>query len=68
MTSAGKQLSNEFLDGLRARFLETGDAQSVWKARTAYVDTAVLEAHAVSLLPAFQEDFALLAVGGYGRR
>jgi [protein-PII] uridylyltransferase len=68
MTSAGKQLSNEFLDGWRARFLETGDAQSVWKARTAYVDTAVLEAHAAALLPAFQEDFALLAVGGYGRR
>jgi [protein-PII] uridylyltransferase len=68
MTSAGKQLSNEFLDGLRARFLETGDAQSVWKARTARVDTAVLEAHAVALLPVFQEGFALLAVGGYGRR
>ncbi len=68
MTSAGKQLSNEFLDGLKVRFLETGDAQPVWKARTAYVDTAVLEAHAVALLPAFKEDFALLAVGGYGRR
>jgi [protein-PII] uridylyltransferase len=68
MTSAGKQLSNEFLDGLKVRFLETGDAQPVWKARTAYVDTAVLEAHAIALLPVFQEDFAVLAVGGYGRR
>lgn len=68
MTSAGKQHSSDFLDGLRVRFLETGDAQPVWKSRTAYVDTAVLEAHAVDLLPAFPEDFALLAVGGYGRR
>ncbi len=68
MMSAGKQHSNEFLEGLKDRFLETGDAQPVWKSRTAYVDTAVLEAHAVALLPAFPEDFALLAVGGYGRR
>jgi [protein-PII] uridylyltransferase len=68
MMNAGKQLSSELLDGLKARFLETGDAQPVWKARTAYVDTAVLKMYAAALLPLFPEDFALLAVGGYGRR
>jgi len=68
MTSAGKRQSSEFLDGLKTQFLTNGDAQPVWKARTAHVDTAVLEAHAETLLPAFPEDLALLAVGGYGRR
>ena len=68
MTSAGKQLSNQLTEDLRARFLQTGDALQLLKSRTAGVDTAVLEAQAAALTPAFPEGLALVAVGGYGRR
>ena len=68
MTSAGKQLSNQLTEDLRARFLQTGDALQLWKSRTAGVDTAVLEAQTAALTPAFPEGLALVAVGGYGRR
>jgi [protein-PII] uridylyltransferase len=68
MTSAGKQRCNEFTEDLRARFLATGDAMQVWKARSAYVDAAVLEAQAAALTPVLPDGLALVAVGGYGRR
>ncbi|MGO9239456.1 MAG: hypothetical protein ACLQBJ_01500 [Bryobacteraceae bacterium] len=68
MTSAGKQRCKDLTEGLRARFLQNGDAGAVWKARTAYVDAAVLEAQAAALTPVFPDGLALAAVGGYGRR
>ena len=68
MTSAGKQHSRQLIEDLREPFLKTGNAQQVWKSRTAAVDAAVLEAQAAALTSAFPEGVALLAVGGYGRR
>ena len=68
MTSAGKQHSKQLNEDLRDQFLTNGNAQQVWKSRSATVDTAVLEAQAAALTPAFPEGVALLAVGGYGRR
>ncbi len=68
MTTAAKQRCKEELELLRQQFLQDGDPQPVLKSRTALVDSLVLEAFSLALLPAFPEGITLLAVGGYGRR
>jgi [protein-PII] uridylyltransferase len=55
-------------DGLRERFLATGNAAAVLAGRTALVDALVTSAWAEFLAPAFPRGMALVAVGGYGRR
>jgi [protein-PII] uridylyltransferase len=59
-------LSNA-LERIRADFQNTGDGCRVLAARTAFVDEAVTSA-AAPLLAELPSGFALLAVGGYGRR
>ncbi len=67
MTTVATQPSSPW-DSIRDQFLETGDADAVLVRRTTLVDEAVLGAAGQWMLPVLPKGFALLAVGGYGRR
>ncbi|HLK48718.1 MAG TPA: hypothetical protein VKT49_11320 [Bryobacteraceae bacterium] len=56
------------LGTIQEAFLATGDSLTALAERTAQVDAAVLDAAGKHLFAAAPAGFALLAVGGYGRR
>jgi [protein-PII] uridylyltransferase len=65
--SAPKQ-SPERSDGLLSQFLLDRDPFGVFDTRTNFVDSVVKTAASDLLQPKLEHRFALLAVGGYGRR
>jgi len=68
MALEAKQHAKEWLDRLKADFLAHGRSAIVFKQRTDYVDAIAVESYNRVLGPALPEGFAMLAVGGYGRR
>lgn len=55
-------------NGIRQDFYLTGDAAAVQSRLTSVIDDMSLEAFQSTLLAAFPQGVAMLAVGGYGRR
>ena len=53
---------------LQREFFQSGDAAPVLAGLAALTDDLSLQACQASLAPAFPDSFAMLAVGGYGRR
>jgi [protein-PII] uridylyltransferase len=68
MSLTGKEGYQKSYEESRLRFLASGEASKVLRDRTAFVDDVVRTTFHATLGLADSEGFALLAVGGYGRK
>src|SRR5689334_11471774 len=66
--SLQKLQSAEAWQRIRDEFFESGDAPPVQSGLTAIIDQMAFEAFASTLVAAFPQRVAMLAVGGFGRR
>ena len=68
MAIGEKLHSSRSWDPIRQHFFSSGDAAPVLAGLTGAIDQIALQAYGASLAPAFPNNLAMLAVGGFGRR
>src|SRR5258708_31460026 len=68
MAIGEKLHSSRFWDQIKQHFFSSGDAVPVLAGLTGAIDQMALQAYAASFAPAFRNNLAMLAGGGFGRR
>ena len=68
MAIGEKLHSSRSWDQIKQYFFSSGDAVPVLAGLTGAIDQMALQAYAASFAPAFPNNLAMLAVGGFGRR
>src|SRR5258707_9815701 len=68
MAIGEKLHSSRSWDQIKQHFFSSGDAAPVLAGLTGAIDQVALQAYAASLAPAFPNNLAMLAVGGFGPR